>query len=187
MFDDNIVVNNIYRKINEIENLDAEKNKQIKGFYLFKITLTICIIFTGLLIFKIISLNQLIIFSLLGVMAISIALAVEIIKTRSHTKKYLLASQEVKSEVYDYLSKPHVQKELVKFFQLTFGNKTIDELKKLFAFKEYMGAYLYIDKIIQKFLEIEKQKEQQIRNEEMIQQCENNMKKASRAKLKLVQ
>jgi hypothetical protein len=187
MFDNNIVVNNVYRKIKEIENLDFDQYKEINLAYLGKTTIFFAIILAAIFAFHLISVKYLIIASTIVASAISVGLFLEVRKTRIEFKESLLACQDVKVEIYDYLSKPHVQKQLVNFFQVTFNYRTIEELKKLFAIKEHVAAYIYIDRLIKRFLEIENQKNEQIRNQEICQNYELSIKKNSKPKLRLVQ
>jgi hypothetical protein len=178
MFENNIVANNVHNQINEIQELTFKLHKSREIFYI----VTSAIGFIMLILYFFSSFRSLIssfssIYALISATAIVLgSLSIMMLRVENtdlfpwlfNNSKNRIDSKAKKAELFDYLSKPHVQVELLKFLKFSFSEDRLNEVKKCFALKQYDKADRLISKMIQRVVDMEEAKIEEIKDQAII-------------------
>jgi hypothetical protein len=156
MFGNNIVINNIYNKLNEIEELTLKYNQKRKAFYATIIVAILAISFFiykfDLAYFPFLSLFDAttIVFCFFAISRITLGKNDPFSWLSKHPIKLNLI--EVKEELSDYMSKKHVRKELLYFLDIS---PKIDDIKAYLNESKYLNLFPIIHEILNEILKYE--------------------------------
>lgn len=196
MFENNVVAINVHNQITEIDELTTKLHKSKQSFYkLVSGSGTIMLIPYFFQSFRQLINQFSSIYAFISAITIILgAFSIMMIKRENidpfpwllSRNKYKAQSQIKKAELFDYLSKQHVQTELLKLFKYNFSEERLNEVKKCFVLAQYSKADRLISQMIQRVRDMEEAKIEEINNQKIADNYDKSLQKESKKKFTIV-